>query len=113
MDRGQEEKALRTLARLHSNGNTSDSFVLAEFEEIKASIQQEHEYEAKSYLELFRTKASFKRLLIGVALQASGQMTGVSAIQYFSPTIFAQIGMTFQKSPPIFELELAAYADSV
>lgn len=92
MDRGHEEKALRTLARLHANGNTSDPFVMAEFVEIKVSIMQEHEHESKSYLELFKTKASFKRLLIGVALQASGQMTGVSAIQYFSPAIFAQIG---------------------
>ena len=81
MDHGHEEKALRTLARLHANGDTSEAFVQAEFEEIKVSIMQEHEHEAKSYFELFKSKASFKRLLIGVALQASGQMTGVSAIQ--------------------------------
>lgn len=97
MDKGKEDKALHTLARLHANGNTSDAFVQAEFEEIKLSVMHEHEYAAKSYLDLFRTKASFKRTLIGVALQASGQMTGVSAIQYFSPDIFAQIGVSMQK----------------
>ncbi|KAK5164820.1 uncharacterized protein LTR77_009484 [Saxophila tyrrhenica] len=94
MDKGREEDALHTLARLHANGNTSDAFVQAEFEEIRLSIQMEHEYEAKSYIELFQSKTSFKRLLIGVALQASGQMTGVSAIQYYSPTIFGQIGIS-------------------
>ena len=29
-----------------------------------------------------------------MALQASIQMTGVSSIQYYSPTIFAQIGIS-------------------
>lgn len=92
MDKGHEAKALRTLARLHAHGDTSDPFVQAEFEEIKYAVAQEHELAAGSYIELFKTKASFKRLLIGVALQASGQMTGVSAIQYYSPAIFAKIG---------------------
>jgi len=92
MAKGRDEKALHTLARLHANGDVNDSFVLAEFEEIKASVEHEREVAANSYLELFRTRSTFRRLLIGVALQASGQMTGVSAIQYFSPTIFAQIG---------------------
>lgn len=93
MAKGRDEKALHTLARLHSNGDSSDAFVLAEFEEIKASVEYEKEVAAHSYLELFTDKSTFRRLLIGVTLQASGQMTGVSAIQYFSPTIFAQIGM--------------------
>jgi hypothetical protein len=37
--------------------------------------------------------SSFRRLFIACALQASGQMTGVSAIQYFSIDIFKQIGI--------------------
>lgn len=92
MDHGHDAKALHTLARLHANGNIEDVFVCAEFAEIKRSISEQHELEAKSYMQLFTSKSSFRRLLIGVALQASGQMTGVSAIQYFSPTIFAKIG---------------------
>lgn len=92
MDHGHEEKALHTLAKLHSNGDVLDPFVRGEFDSIQGSIAEEHELEAKSYMQLLRNKSSFRRLLIGVALQASGQMTGVSAIQYFSPTIFAKIG---------------------
>lgn len=92
MDHGRQEEALRTLAKLHANDNLEDAFVRAEFAEIQRSISEQHEVEAKSYAQLFGSRSSFRRLLIGVALQASGQMTGVSAIQYFSPTIFAKIG---------------------
>lgn len=56
-------------------------------------ITFEKETEAKSYTELFTHRSSFRRLLLAVSIQASVQMTGVSAIQYYSPTIFAQIGI--------------------
>ncbi|CEN60235.1 hypothetical protein ASPCAL02676 [Aspergillus calidoustus] len=94
IDHGQEAKGLNVLAQLHANGNESDPWVLAEFEQIKHSLGAEHEVQAKSYLDLFRSMSSFRRLLIAVALQASGQMTGVSAIQYYSVTIYGQIGIS-------------------
>ena len=72
--------------------------MLAEFEHIQESITFEHEHEAKSYLELFKNKSAFRRLLIALSLQASVQMTGVSAIQYYSVEIFAQIGISSQDS---------------
>jgi hypothetical protein len=53
----------------------------------------------QSYMELFRTKSTFRRTLLGVALQASGQMTGVSAIQYYSVTIYGQIGISPADTP--------------
>ena len=62
--------------------------------ETKETINFEHEHEAKSYMELFTNKSAFRRLFLAVALQASVQMTGVSAIQYFSVNIFKQIGIT-------------------
>lgn len=42
--------------------------------------------------------SSFRRLFLACALQASVQMTGVSAIQYFSVTIYAEIGISSQNS---------------
>jgi hypothetical protein len=93
MDNGKPEEGLKTLARLHSNGNENDPWVQAEFDQIQASITHEHEHAAKSYLELFTDKSCFRRLLIACALQASVQMTGVSAIQYYSVKIYGQIGI--------------------
>ena len=100
IDHGKHEQGLRTLAKLHAHGDESDAWVRAEYDQIRETIAYEHENEAKSYLELFKNKSSFRRLLLAVSIQASVQMTGVSAIQYYSPVIFDQMGIdkehTFQ-----------------
>lgn len=93
MDKGHQEKALQVLARLHAHGDTNDAWVRAEFEQISASIAHEHAHEAKSYIELFKSRSSFRRLFLCCAIQASVQMTGVSAIQYYSPIIFERMGI--------------------
>ncbi|RYP43183.1 hypothetical protein DL770_011798 [Monosporascus sp. CRB-9-2] len=94
IDHGRAEDGLRNLAKLHSNGDVNDAWVRAEFDQIQETISFEHEHEAKSYKELFVNRSAFRRLFLACALQASVQMTGVSAIQYFSVTIFEQIGIT-------------------
>lgn len=73
--------------------NRNDPWVRAEFDQIQESITFEHEHEAKSYVELFTNRSSFRRVFIACALQASIQMTGVSAIQYYSVTIYGAIGI--------------------
>lgn len=98
MDNNKPERALKVLAQLHAHGDDKDPWVVAEYEQIQASITYEHEQEAKSYLELFVSRSAFRRLFLCCALQASIQMTGVSAIQYFSVTIYAQIGKPLQAS---------------
>lgn len=115
MDHDNPEKALKVLAQLHAHGNENDAWVQAEFNQIQKSIAYEHAHEARSYVELFQSRSAFRRLFLCVALQASVQMTGVSAIQYCklfnpldwnradgtkdSPTIFAKIG-----KPPLASL---------
>lgn len=49
-------------------------------------------------MELFTNKSSFRRLFLAVSIQCSVQMTGVSAIQYYSPIIFKQIGIPGNKT---------------
>ena len=93
IDHGRPDEGLQTLARLHAHGNEADPWVRAEFDQIQESITFEHEHEAKSYVELFTNRSSFRRLFIACALQASIQMTGVSAIQYYSVKIYGQIGI--------------------
>jgi hypothetical protein len=81
IDHGFNEKGLATLAKLHAHGNEDDAWVRAEYNQIQESIVYEHEHEAKSYSELFTNRSSFRRLFLCCAVQASVQMTGVSAIQ--------------------------------
>ena len=82
------------LAKLHAHGNEEDPWVRAEYDQIQESITYEHETAAQSYVELFKSRSSFRRLFLCVALQASVQMTGVSAIQYYSVTIYGKIGQS-------------------
>ncbi|OQD96608.1 hypothetical protein PENSOL_c015G09858 [Penicillium solitum] len=92
ISQGQLEKGLQTLARLHANGNTSDPWVLVEFEQIRAQVAEEKEHSQVKFSQLITDKSNFRRLLLTCAMQAATQMTGVSAIQYYSVTIFKQIG---------------------
>ncbi|PNS16959.1 High-affinity glucose transporter [Sphaceloma murrayae] len=96
IDHGKPELGLKTLAKLHAHGNEDDAWVRAEYEQIQEAITFEHDHEAKSYSELFTNKSCFRRLLMACAVQASIQMTGVSAIQYYSVEIFSQIGIPSQ-----------------
>lgn len=93
IDHGRPDEGLRTLAQLHANGNENDPFVRAQFEEIQEAITFEHEHEAQSYIELFTDRSCFRRLFLTCAIQGSVQMTGVSAIQYYSVTIYGLMGI--------------------
>lgn len=94
VDHDRADEGLRTLAKLHSNGNVDDEWVRAEFASIQETVSFEHAHEAKSYMELFTNISAFRRLFLACSIQAATQMTGVSAIQYFSVSIFAQIGIS-------------------
>jgi len=94
ISKGKVEGGLHNLAKLHSNGDENDAWVQAEFSQIQESLAYERENAAKSYMELFKDKSCFRRLLLACALQASVQMTGVSAIQYYSVTIYNRMGIS-------------------
>lgn len=93
IDHGQAEKGLQTLAKLHANGDVNDPWVQAEFAQIQEAIAVDHENAATSITELFRDKSCFRRLFLACAIQAATQMTGVSAIQYYSVAIYGKIGI--------------------
>ncbi|KKK21101.1 MFS sugar transporter [Aspergillus rambellii] len=93
ISKGKAQQGLQTLARLHSNGDTQDPWVLAEYEQIQMQVTEEEEQSRVSVIQLFSNKANFRRLMLACAMQAAAQMTGVSAIQYYSVTIFKQIGI--------------------
>ncbi|GAM89638.1 hypothetical protein ANO11243_076770 [Dothideomycetidae sp. 11243] len=98
MDYDRSEEALTTLAKLHANGDVANAWVLAEYEQIKSRIADEKLNGASSLMELFKDPTSFRRLVLVTAIQASVQMTGVSAIQYFSPEIYSKVGVGTSQS---------------
>lgn len=94
--KGRDAECLATLARLHAHGNKSDTFVLAEHEEIIQNIRVEREETRNAWAQLFGVRSNVRRLFLGIAIQFSVQMTGVSVIQYYSPRIFAKLGIDTQ-----------------
>ncbi|KAG6005998.1 hypothetical protein E4U21_007491 [Claviceps maximensis] len=94
IDHGRLDEGIQTLANLHAYGDPQNAWVRAEFDQIQERLGVEHEASAKSYAELFTDRSCFRRLFLAVAIQVSVQMTGVSAIQYYSVRIFAKIGIT-------------------
>jgi MFS family permease len=87
--KGRDGEALEALARLHAHGNVQDTFVRAEYEEILAAVRRDQLEGTAAIGDLFTNKSLFRRLVLGIALQFSVQMTGVSCLQYYSPQIFA------------------------
>lgn len=93
IDHGKVEQGLRNLAKLHAHGDETDAWVQAEFQQIQDSITFDREHEASSWVEIFVDKSCLRRLILACAIQASVQMTGVSAIQYYSVKIFSAMGI--------------------
>ncbi|KEP53333.1 MFS sugar transporter [Rhizoctonia solani 123E] len=96
--KGRHEEALLCLARLHANGDTSDVFVQSELADIKASIEKDRQESENAWSLLFFEPSNRRRLILGIVLQFSVQMTGVSAIQYYAPAIFQEVGFDAGKT---------------
>lgn len=75
-----------------------EPYVVAEFDLIQAQIQAEHMEKKKTYFDLVRDWPNLRRTMLACFIQAECQMTGVSAIQYFSPQIYAQMGIGTSQS---------------
>jgi MFS family permease len=73
------EEALQVLARVHSSGDTSDAYVLAEFEEIKATLEYERSLKKPNYFELLFSKAHGRRTFIGLGAQFFQQAVGINS----------------------------------
>ncbi|KAL7419267.1 hypothetical protein Q5752_006104 [Cryptotrichosporon argae] len=88
---GREEEALHTLARLHARGDVNDAFVQGEFAEMKLKVREEAEAQS-SWMQIAKNTENLRKILLGIILQFSVQMTGVSFIQYYSVTIYDAVG---------------------
>ncbi|TCD71898.1 hypothetical protein EIP91_000030 [Steccherinum ochraceum] len=91
--RGRDQEALQVLARLHARGDVRDSFVVAEHREIFNQVAIEKEQTRGAWVQLYTNKSIRRRLVLGIALQCSVQMTGVSVIQFYAPQVFASLGI--------------------
>lgn len=81
---GREQEAQHVLARLHAQGDIQDPFVVSELLEMKTKIEEERGRE-QGWSEIFHNSTNMRKIFMGIIVQFSVQMTGVSAIQYYAP----------------------------
>ncbi|RSH80604.1 uncharacterized protein EHS24_009186 [Apiotrichum porosum] len=91
MIKGREEESLTVLAQLHSNGDVHDPLVLGEFHEMREKVREEAAT-TSGWGQIFRNADNLRKVMLGVILQFSVQMTGVSFIQYYAPRVYAAVG---------------------
>ncbi|KAK6908079.1 hypothetical protein I203_102080 [Kwoniella mangroviensis CBS 8507] len=87
----RDAEAIKVLAKLHARGNESDSFVQAEYASMKRQVEEEAGVDT-TWKALYSSVLNLRKVLLGVILQFSVQMTGVGVIQYYSVSIYTSVG---------------------
>ncbi|ORX79278.1 general substrate transporter [Basidiobolus meristosporus CBS 931.73] len=82
---GRTEEALQVLRKV---GNKPDE----EMEDINEALRLEKEMGNPTWRELFGPLLR-RRVIIGLAIQAFQQLTGINAVMYYAPTIFKSAGL--------------------
>jgi SP family arabinose:H+ symporter-like MFS transporter len=85
IQKNQGEKALKTLQRINGDADAAK-----EFEAIRNSLVEKSD---SSYKAVF-APAMRLPLFVGVGLAVLQQITGINAIMYYAPTIFAKSGLS-------------------
>lgn len=89
----RHEEGMRVLKKLHADG-TNDSWIEAEFAEIKLTIDAEKAATAPGWLAMFRVPQWRHRLLQGTLVQVFTQFTGINVIGYYQTIMYAALGFT-------------------
>lgn len=93
ISKGQHERALSVLAKVHAEGNADDEVVQLEYEEVKETLLIEKEAETTGWLELFRTKGNRHRLLILISAGLFSQWSGNGLVSYYITGVLDTIGI--------------------
>ncbi|KAL2870363.1 MFS transporter [Aspergillus lucknowensis] len=90
----RSEEAFEILAKYHAEGNRDDPFVVAEFRQIRETIQLEKEASNFKWIDLFKSRANLHRLLIAASLGLFTQWSGNGLVSYYLAKVLATIGIT-------------------
>ncbi|KAE8319592.1 general substrate transporter [Aspergillus transmontanensis] len=104
---GKDEECLIVLARLR-NQDANSPEVQYEYRSLKVEAYTDRETarlrygteektwrtELLEYKRIFTTKVLLHRVGLGAGVQAFGQWSGINAIIYYAPTVFAEVGLS-------------------
>ena len=93
IDNHREQEALEILADVHAGGNENDELVQLEYTEIKTQVEFERTEGAKSYRDLVKPGV-FRRVFLGMSLQAWSQLSGMNIMMYYITYVFQGAGLS-------------------
>jgi hypothetical protein len=97
INKGQNDQALRDLAKYHANGKEDDPLVMLEYTEICSALEAEGEEHKSSWMDLFRTKGNRRRVTMAVLMACGTNWTGSGLIGYYLTPILRSVGISDPK----------------
>lgn len=92
---GRDEQAVKNLVRIRKLP-ADDPYILWEVETVKEQLQREYDQGAnQSFFKKLKeawSAGNRNRLIMGMALMMLQNLSGINALNYYSPTIFKSIG---------------------
>ncbi|GAA5817299.1 hypothetical protein MFLAVUS_010843 [Mucor flavus] len=88
ISKNKDKIALKNLADMH-NKDEDHPDVCKEYDEIKSALDLEAKLGQPTWLEMFTTYR--KRSMIGIAVQALGQLAGINIVTYYAPKMYEVI----------------------
>lgn len=105
--KGRKTQAFEILVKFHANGNTQDSLVAFEFEEICETIQHEAQAaSSSSWKTFFATSGNRHRLLICVLVGIMIQWAGNGIVTYYLAPILVSVGVDSPTQQALINLGL-------
>ncbi|KAF8310974.1 glucose transporter [Clavulina sp. PMI_390] len=93
MDHDRNEEALEILSDLHGKGDPNVALVQLEYNEIRASVEYDRTEGSKSWMDIF-APGIFRRVGLGMSLQAWSQLSGMNVMMYYIVYVFESSGVT-------------------
>lgn len=94
VSKDRNEEAFEILVKYHAEGNREDSFVLAEFAQIRETITLENEASKHRWIELVQTRANLHRIIIATCVGLFSQWSGNGLVSYYLAKVLTTIGIT-------------------
>ncbi|CAN6675170.1 hypothetical protein TRVA0_102S00122 [Trichomonascus vanleenenianus] len=98
----RDDEALEVLARLRSDGDINDPRAMAELQDIKNSVEEEHTNIETSYFAMFfKSQGKIhvsRRVQLVIWFQIVQEWIGIASVTVYQPTIFRQAGFDTQKA---------------
>ncbi|KAF2164406.1 hypothetical protein M409DRAFT_67913 [Zasmidium cellare ATCC 36951] len=102
ISKDREADALNILAKYHANGDASNTFVQAEYHEIRETIRIEKQYSNQGWKIMAQGRGNRKRLLLIGLVAFFSQCSGNGLVSYYLHDILESVGMTDSYDQAVF-----------